>query len=356
MTPALTLSRRRTRTDETAAAEDMQDVEDLPPVADGRQQTTASLATKAATVGLLTCLALGPVGAVVGGVALLQFARPVATAPAAIPDQSNERAVVGQFAQQVVVTWLTATQDNPDALLALVKDAQLAGLARVGFTVSDPAVAGLTVTDGTWAVTISATVTDDRNVTAVRYFQVPVRYDRGTLSALLLPTPIAPPPVAVGASNGYRAQVDPTSPLGLTVGQFLSAYAAGAADVSRYLTPGITLAPLTPAPYSSVRVNEIRAAGSDQPPFEVPQDGTRVRVLALASGVVTDRQSSILSYSLTLTARAGRWEITAIDPVPSQQPSAPGATPAPDQSTAQPPGVATTTPSATTAPSATPTP
>ena len=193
MTPALTLSRRRTRTDEIAAAEDMQDVEDLPPVADGRQQTTASLATKAATVGLLTCLALGPVGAVVGGVALLQFARPVATAPAAIPDQSNERAVVGQFAQQVVVTWLTATQDNPDALLALVKDAQVAGLARVGFTVSDPAVAGLTVTDGTWAVTISATVTDDRNITAVRYFQVPVRYDRGTLSALLLPTPIAPP-------------------------------------------------------------------------------------------------------------------------------------------------------------------
>jgi hypothetical protein len=54
----------------------IEDLEDLPPVADGRHQTTSALGAKAATVGLLTCLALGPVGAVAGGLAFLQPASP----------------------------------------------------------------------------------------------------------------------------------------------------------------------------------------------------------------------------------------------------------------------------------------
>ena len=150
--------------------------------------------------------------------------------------------------------------------------------------------------------------------------------------------------MTIGSTNGYRAQVDLTAPLGQTVGQFLTAYIAGSGDVSRYLTPGVELTPLTPSPYTSVRLSEIRAAGSDQPPATVPQDGTRTRVLALGTAVVTDQQTANVAYALTLTARAGRWEISAIDPAPVQQPQTPAATSATGPAPARPSGRAPTTP------------
>lgn len=345
MSPTLSLRRSVRRPDPTVESEQVDDVEDLPPVADGRHQATSALGAKAATVGLFTCLALGPLGAVAGTLAFLQASQPVAAPSARTMDQSNERAVVGQFAQQVVVTWLTTTQDAPDALLALVKDAQVSGLSQTAFSVKDPAVAGITFVDGTWSVTVAATVTDARKTISRRYFQVPVRYSQGAVTALTLPTPVSPPPVTIGSSAGYRAQVDTTSLLGQTVSQFLIAYIAGSGDVSRYLTPGVALTPLSPAPYTSVRVSEIRAAGSDQPPSATPQDGARIRVLALGVAVVTDQQTAPVAYALTLTARAGRWEISAIDQAPAQQQSeTPDATTAPGTAPARTSSGATTTP------------
>lgn len=357
MSPTLSLRRGSRKTDPELVTDqsDDVDVEDLPPVADGRHQTTSALGAKAATVGLLTCLALGPVGAVAGGLAFLQSSQPSAAPVAAPVDQSNERAIVGQFAQQVVVTWLTTTQDKPDPMLALVKDAQISGLSQTAFKVDDPAVSGITFVDGTWSVTVAATITDANKTTARRYFQVPVRYSQGGLTALTLPAPVSPPPVTVGSSTGYRAQVDLTTPLGQTVGQFLTAYIAGSGDASRYLTPGVNLTPLTPAPYTSVRLSELRAAGSDQPPATVPQDGTKTRVLALGTAVVTDQQTANVAYALTLTARAGRWEISAIDPAPVQQQSqTPAASSAPGPASTRPSGSATPTPAGSPSPTTAP--
>ncbi len=357
MSPTLSLRRGSRKTDPELVTDqsDDVDVEDLPPVADGRHQTTSALGAKAATVGLLTCLALGPVGAVAGGLAFLQSSQPSAAPVAAPVDQSNERAIVGQFAQQVVVTWLTTTQDKPDPMLALVKDAQISGLSQTAFKVDDPAVSGITFVDGTWSVTVAATITDANKTTARRYFQVPVRYSQGGLTALTLPAPVSPPPVTVGSSTGYRAQVDLTTPLGQTVGQFLTAYIAGSGDASRYLTPGVNLTPLTPAPYTSVRLSELRAAGSDQPPATVPQDGTKTRVLALGTAVVTDQQTANVAYALTLTARAGRWEISAIDPAPVQQQSqTPAASSAPGPASTRPSGSATPSPAGSPTPTTAP--
>lgn len=344
MSPTLSL-RRTKKSSPEFGPEPFDEIEDLPPVASGRHQTTSALGAKVATVGLLTCLALGPVGAVAGALAFVQATQPATSSAAQVVDQSNERAVVGQFAQQVVVTWLTSTQEKPDALLALVHDAQVSGLSQTAFTVSDPAIAGITLVDGIWSATVAATVTDTHKTTARRFFQVPVRYTQGTVTALTLPSPVSPPPVTIGSSSGYRAQVDTTSPLGQTVSQFLTAYIAGAGDVSRYLTPGVVLTPLAPAPYTSVRVTEIRAAGSDQPPPVVPRDGTQSRVLTLATAVVTDQQTAPVAYALTLTARAGRWEISDLDPVPVQAPTeTTDATSAPVTTTARTSSSATTTP------------
>mgnify|MGYP000979016077 CR=1 FL=1 len=347
MSPTLSLRRDPKKTDlelDTDQSDDV-DVEDLPPIADGRHQTRSALGAKAATVGLLTCLVLGPVGAVAGGLAYLQSSQPSAAPVAAAVDQSNERAIVGQFAQQVVVTWLTTTQDKADALTALIKDAQVSGLSQTAFKVEDPAVSGITSVDGTWSVIVAATVTDAHKTTARRYFQIPVRYDHGSVTALTLPAPVSPPLARVGSTTGYRIQVDLSTPLGQTVSQFLTAYIAGFGDVGRYLTPGFTLIPLTPAPYTSVRLSEIRAADSDQPSATVPRDGSKTRVLALGTGLVTDQQTANVAYALTLTARAGRWEISAIDPTPVQQQSqTPAASSATGPASTRPPGSATTPP------------
>lgn len=292
-------------------------VEDPIPIATGRHQVAAGLGAKAATVGLFTCLVFGPIGAAAGAFALLKDASPAEASISAPTDLSNERAIVGQFAQQVVVTWLTATQEDPDALLALVKDTTVAGLSKTPFVVADPTISGITFVDGVWSVTVAATVTDARDVTAYRFFQIPVSYTAGVLAALTLPTPISPAPAVRGASDGYETQVDTDSALGQTVAQFLNAYLTGSGEVSRYLTPGVAMTPLDPSPYTSIRVLEIRAAGSDSAPSDDPRDGDQIRIIGLGAAAVTEEQTASVAYALTLTARAGRWEISAIDPVPA---------------------------------------
>jgi len=338
--------RRRPKVDDMAVDEQL--AADLPPIADGAHQTTSALAAKAATVGLMTCLVLGPVGAAAGVLALAQSGGPAQTVAAAPVDQANTRAIVGEFAQRVVTTWLTATQDKPDALLALVKDAQVSGISSIPFTFADPTVARIVQVDDVWSVTVAATVTDARHSTVRRFYQVPIRLSGGSVTALMLPSPVSPPPVVTGSTMDYRQQWDATSLVGTTVGQFLAAYLAGSGDVSRYLTPGVSLAALTPAPYTAVRLDDLRTT-VDVDPAATPVDGARIRVLALGTATVTEKQTSSVAYALTLTARAGRWEITAIDlaPAPAAAAAAAPATPAAGSASgpvsARPPGAATTT-------------
>lgn len=318
------LLRRRTPADVDV---DEQLVEDLPPIADGAHQTGTQLAARAATVGLFACLALGPLGFAAGGLALAQAGSAPPAQQQVQADQTNEQAVVGEFAQRVVIAWLGATQDHPEALLSLVKDAQFSTLPREAFTVRDATMARITQADGTWSVTVAATVTDARKVTARRFYQVPVRLADGTVSALTLPAPVSPPPVAPAPTDAYREQLDVTGPQGQAVTQFLAAYLTGAGDVGRYLTPGISLESLSPAPYTAIRVDDLRADTATDP-ARAPRDGQRLRVLATATAVVTEQQSSGVAYALTITARAGRWEITAIDPAPAYTPKTPVADPA----------------------------
>jgi len=298
---------------------------DLPPIATGTHQAASAWSTKLASAGLLTCLVLGPVGAVAGALALTQAAAPSAPAPVTTADLSGERSVVGEYAQRVVTTWLTTTSDNADALAAMVADAQLVAAADEPFTVADVTVADIEQHDGVWSVTVAATVTDVRKQTARRFYQVPVTYTAGSVTALTLPTPVAGPSTTTGSASEYRAHVDTASPIGQTVSEFLAAYTAGSGDVARYITPGVALTAITPAPYTAVKLADLRAL-ADVDGAAAPSDGQQLRVLAIATGVVTDTQSSSVSYALTLTARAGRWEITAIDPAP--------ATPTPDATAA----------------------
>ena len=293
-------------------------------------QITSSLLTKAWSGLLVTALALGPVGAALGGLAWVQMsAQPAAVQAASSTDRSGEQAMAGEFGQRVVVAWLTSTQDQPWALLALCKDASLAGLPAEAYQVRDVTVADIVWTGHLWSVTVAATVTDVRQ-TARRYFQVPVQVASGSVSVVMLPSPVAAPRVNLASTN-YQVQLATSSPPGATVGQFLTAYLSGSGDLSRYLTPGVAMDPISPAPYTTVRLTDLRAA-TDIDVAKTPADGQQLRVLVIASAAVTQRQSSPVAYALTLRARAGRWEIFSIDQAPDGAISAATAAPIPASS------------------------
>lgn len=325
MSPVLS---RRQRHD--APVEDEATTHEPAPIASGVDQAISTWSTKLATVGLYSCLVLGPLGVAIGAYALTQSGSGAPTVEQAVTaDLSNARAVAGDFAQHVVVTWLTTTQENPDALQALVKEAPVGSVSKTAFIVNDPAIARVSHADGIWSVTVAATVTDANDVTSRRYFQVPiVLVDDHTVTALTLPTPVSPPTVQAGSSTLYRTHLDMNSPVAGAVTQFLTAYTAGNGDVSRYVTPGVELTALTPAPYAEIRLNDLRST-DDIDSAATPADGQQTRILATASAVVGESQSVSVTYALTITARAGRWEIAAIDPAPAVATQDSGAATAP---------------------------
>ena len=292
---------------------------DLPsaPIASAAHQSTSAWATKA-TTGLLTAaLLLSPVGAATGLLALRTVTQPdLQPTGSAPPDLSSQRATAGEYATRLVVAWLQATQTDDQDLRALL-DQPPATSARTPFTVTAPAVAAITAQpDDIWTVTVAATVTDARERATRRYFQVPVRLHDTTLTALTLPSPVAGPAHSTTAATEYPSVIALTSVLAAGIGQFLDAYLAADGDVTRYLTPGTALPAVTPPAYTAVTLQDLRA-DTDLDPDSPPADAARLRVLATATAAVTDTQAVTVAYPLTLTARDGRWEVTAIDPAPA---------------------------------------
>jgi hypothetical protein len=165
---------------------------------------------------------------------------------------------------------------------------------------------------------------------ALRYFQVPVASagehtaGRWAYSALSAPAEVAAPTLAPAPALAY-GPLQPASPgdaRAQTVQQFLTAYLAGSTDggLDRYLSPGTVMQPVTPPPYTAVEVEEIAAAGPDandpSATGRVPVDGSRQQVMVTVRATGRDSDRIPLAYAFALTARAGRWEITSLDPAP----------------------------------------
>lgn len=107
---------------------------------------------------------------------------------------------------------------------------------------------------------------------------------------------------------------------------------AGSGDIGRYTSPGAKIAAVLPAPYESVRVEQ--AMIDDDIP--AAHDGATTSVFVRVQATQAD-STLRLEYLLTLTSRAQRWEITAIDGAPtSKLPSS--TSPAPTEP--DPPGIA----------------
>ncbi|MFE7759349.1 conjugal transfer protein [Streptomyces sp. NPDC057429] len=246
--------------------------------------------------------------------------------------------------------WLRSDNAAPDSVTAravklLAPDVVLpsrAGGAVAQSVQSVVAVRSERVAGEAWSVVVAAqfTVRDDNAEAGsgaqaspgVRYFAVPVSASSsakgaGAFAVTAAPAQIAGPAVVPAAAKGSRFenQLPADGEVVASLGEFFSAYLAGVGEVGRYLSPGTELAVVAGSGYSAVVVEEV-FADTEAAGGPVPKDGTKVRVQARVDAVVAKTEKWPLAYELTMTARSGRWEVTALhagaDPTTSSSSSA----------------------------------
>lgn len=248
---------------------------------------------------------------------------PPATKRDETPMVSSE-ARAGEFASGYVKAWLAPSGANAlDSYyrgVLTVPASQPPKLDQVSIADIRPAGAGRL------SVTVGADVDGVR-----RYFSVPLQVTGDSVSALGLPAPVAAPVRSQGPRQAYDEDVLRSGPAGQAISAFLNALLAGQGDISRYTSPGRSIAAVTPAPYARAELQTARAIGTEP---ATTKDGTRLQVLATTVLTDASKRQFLASYALELTTRGGRWEVssqqlapqTIPDPTPSPVPT-PDSTP-----------------------------
>ena len=268
-------------------------------------------------LALFTAIAAGPVAL---GVAVLSGPTTVAAAPGSRPTAVRTAAAAANpagYAQLFVGAWLRSSTDEATSaqarlaqLLAPDVDLPARGGGAQSPLESVTAVRSAQRDAGEWAVTVAAQYADGR----VRYFVVPVAADPagGSFTVTGAPGVVAGPARAAVAKSAYSVTVPSGGDLASAVGEFLGAYLTGAGEVDRYLAPGVKLAPVSPAPYQALTLQQVSGVEEAAATESVPADGTTVRILAQVQAR-DDAGRWPLGYELTLRARSGRWEVAALE-------------------------------------------
>ncbi|WP_433446126.1 conjugal transfer protein [Streptomyces sp. CA-142005] len=266
-------------------------------------------------VALWTVIAAGPVALCVAVASTPTTLEAATTAkPTAVRTAAAATDPAG-YAQVFVSAWLRSSADD-----ATTTQARLAQSMAPDVELPDPAAGAQSKPEsvtavrtaqrggGAWSVTVAAQYADGR----LRYYTVPVVADGAGASFAVTGAPgvVAGPARAEAAKSPYRVSV-PDGDLSLAVGEFLAAYLTGAGEVSRYLAPGLALAPISPAPYTAVLVQQVSAVDQAAAAEHVPADGTRARVLARVEARDAGGRWP-LAYELVLKARSGRWEVAGL--------------------------------------------
>lgn len=231
----------------------------------------------------------------------------------------------GNYAAGFVGAWLSATRDSSADLQAYTQVALTSNLPLTAAPYKDLAVATIAQpSKGLTKVVIAASIkqlsADGKTATwPRRYFQVAVNTSSDGYSVIGYPAPIAAPAIATGISLAYESTVLANDPAAVTVGAFLNAYAAGIGDLSRYISPGTSIVAITPAAYTAVKAVQIL---STEEPAKAPSDGAELKVLTQVQ-LISGKSSTPATYALSLTARASRWEVSSIDPLPTISPLSP---------------------------------
>ncbi|MCD9904675.1 conjugal transfer protein [Streptomyces sp. MT29] len=329
--------------------------EDFGGWSSGAQANTSTLLRW----GAWALLILGPL---LAGAAFVATPSSTGTKAAPVPSAPSTAGSQGSagFAVLFVDAYLRAGEGDQDQLAAYYPDA--AGIRLEGApgrrTGQQLTVVRLRQTSpGIWSVTVAARVRESAPSPApttksasaekqqeavpaerLRYFQVPVAttVTGGTSGyiALSMPAEVAAPPRATSPELLYGPQrpAAPGDPRTQAVTEFLTAYLTGrAGDIDRYLAPGTRITPISPAPYTGIAVDHLAVEGErgGEATTTVPADGTRLRLLVSLRATGSDTIRRPLAYALTLTARAGRWEIAELDGAPTPAPAATAASAAP---------------------------
>ncbi len=284
---------------------------------------------------LFTAIACGPIALLVTS---MQPAPVAASSTQAQTAGLNVREqTAGDYALGFVGSWLGATKKEPGDLGTYVDLGSLRQMSEQRWEYRDLGVVSITPIAGTSFVNVvvaanvkELSVSDaaEESTTAWprRYYQVAIAVGSDALRAVGLPAQIAAPQQGSATALVYNQLVSGSDPAAETVSAFLGAYLAGSGELSRYTSPGTDIAPITPAPYVDAKVDELRA---DVMPKGSPDDGDTVRVLATVALLSPLEQQLTSTYSLTLTARASRWEVSAIDLAPQAAPGKESNTPTP---------------------------
>ncbi len=280
-----------------------------------------SMATTIGTVALAFCVVSGPL-------ALLNSCAAQGR-PIAAPVQSTgseglsvEHQAAGEYALAFTTSWLSATRNAPGDLESYIDRSTFeAGLSEEPWTYRDPAVASITAVDDIATVVVSVSVKetaydkdgDASDIWARRYFQVPVLVADQGFKAATLPTPIAQPSSPSLPGLGYGQQLTTSDAAGATVMEFLTAYLTGAGDITRFISPDSDISAVSPALFVQLEPVELR---TDTKTEGEPADGTEIHVLATIRAANVDSRALSSTYALTLTVRAGRWEVQSVDPAP----------------------------------------
>ncbi|MFC1405697.1 MULTISPECIES: conjugal transfer protein [Streptacidiphilus] len=271
----------------------------------------------------------------------MRTAQPTARATAALDPAG--------FAQMFVSLWLRADASTDDARaralrsmapgVALLTDAQNAQGAR---TVEQcAAVRSAQIAPGYWSVVVGVEL-DSGSAVQLRYFAVPVQVASstgtgalGSLTVAAAPAEVGPAAAGSAPQTRYPAAVASDSALAASTTAFLSAYLTGSGVLSPLLSPGMQLASLPVAPYAGVQVVQVSAdrSGLDG---AVPADGTVAEVWVQVTATDPAGTQWPLQYALRMRARAGRWEVAALEPGPqlASTPAAPSTAPSVVPSTA----------------------
>jgi hypothetical protein len=266
-------------------------------------------------LGVWAVMAAGPVAlaVTVASPATVVRAAPATTKPATV--QAAAPGNPAGYATVFLTAWLRSHAADESSAQARVAQSMAPGVDLPETPAAQPgpesvvAVRSAQQADQAWSVTLAAQYADG----AVRYFAVPVLADRAGSSFTVsgAPAVVASPSRAEVPPSRYTVTVPAGGDLPSAAGEFLAAYLTGAGEVDRYLAPGVRLLPVSPAPYQSVTVEQLLAADQPAAAESVPTDGTRARVMVHVEARDADGRW-LLAYELTLIARSGRWEVSAL--------------------------------------------
>ncbi|MEU5324146.1 conjugal transfer protein [Streptomyces sp. NPDC021056] len=269
-------------------------------------------------VALWTLIAAGPIAL---GLSLTSPSASTAVAaatqdpPAATLRTTAVGADPSGYAQLFVSAWLRSSADDASSAQARLAQSMAPRVAlpdplsaAQSAPVSVTAVRSAQRAQGAWSVTVAAQYADGR----VRYYAIAVAADRAGTSFAVTGAPgvVAGPARAVVPTSVYGVSV-PERDLSSAIGEFLAAYLTGTGEVERYLAPGVRLTAVSPGAFTAVVLQQVSAVQEVAAGERVPADGTRVRVRADVEARDAGGRWP-LAYELVLTARSGRWEVSAL--------------------------------------------